>query len=236
MSTLFAYPKNAAFGRVLPKNKVYQHSGLSRKMQAAFVDQIDQINWAFKLAPETTNLPATTQVSEIQLFRVRLRTREISEGTLSAIDKAVAFPIIFELMHGDHVRVMAAHKRPSDADSAKWVISPYLAGEWVAADSERQALPVALNMGALYEGLLAPMMPAAVKEALAADAKPDLRQQMERVEALKSKEAQIAKMEARLAREKQFNRKVEINARLREERAVYNAMADKPVGKTESDE
>lgn len=26
MSALFAYPKQAEFGRVLPKNKIYEHS------------------------------------------------------------------------------------------------------------------------------------------------------------------------------------------------------------------
>lgn len=229
MSTLFAYPKQAQFGRVLPKNKVYQHGGLSRKMQAAFVDQIDQIVWAYKLAPETINLPASNQVSEIQIFRVRLRNRDVSEATLAAIDKAVAFPIIFELSHGSHIRVMAAHKRPSEADSAKWVISPYLAGAWVAADSQRQSLPVALSMAGLYEGLLAPLIPDAVTGAPKTETKPDLRLQMQRVEALKSQETQISKIEARLAREKQFNRRVEINTQLREARATYKAMTIKPL-------
>lgn len=229
MSTLFAYPKSTEFGRVLPKNKIYEYGGLSRKMQASFVDQIDRIMWAYKLAPETINLPATKQVSEIQVFRIRLRTREVSENTLAAIDKAVAFPIIFELTHGGDIRMMAAHKRPSDADSAKWVISPYLAGEWVAADRTREKLPLALNMGALYEGLLAPLMPDAVAQAPSAETKPDLRLQIQRVEALKALETQISKIEARLAREKQFNRKVEINSELKEARAAYQAMTHKPI-------
>ena len=29
---LFAYPKQAAFGRVLPKNKIYEHSGANTRL------------------------------------------------------------------------------------------------------------------------------------------------------------------------------------------------------------
>lgn len=228
MSALFAYPKQAAFNRVLPKNKVYQHGGLSRKMQAAFVDQIDQIKWSYKLAPETVNLPATALVKEVQIFRVSLRSREVSHDVLAALDKAVAFPIIFELSYGAELRVMAAHKRPSDADSAKWVISPYLAGKWISAESARQNLPIALDMAGLYDALLAPLLPDTLQQAAIADVKPDLRQKMMRVEQLDAQEKHIAKIEARLAREKQFNRKVEINSQLREARATYKAMTVKP--------
>lgn len=233
MSTLFDYPKQSYFGRVLPKNKVYQHGGLSRKMQAMFVEQIKQITWAYKLAPETVNLSATDEVKEIQVFRLRLHTRNISENVLAAIDKAVPFPIIFELLHHDNIRIMAAYKRPSDSDSSKWVVSAYLAGEWIAADSKRHNLPLALNMDGLYEKLLSPLMPHSMPESMPplspvlaeqTAAKADLRSQIAHIEALKAQETNISKIEARLSREKQFNRKVEINSQLREARAKYNMM------------
>ena len=56
MSALFAYPKQAEFGRVLPKNKIYEHSGANTRLKDLFVEQVDQIVWRYKLAPETINL------------------------------------------------------------------------------------------------------------------------------------------------------------------------------------
>ena len=127
MTGFFDYPKSAAFGRVLPKNKIYEHAGANTALKDLFVREVDQIVWRYKLAPETINLSATKSVAEIQVFDISLKTRQLDEAVLRAIDKAIPFPLIFELSHGDKHKAMAAYKRPSEADSAKWVISEYFA-------------------------------------------------------------------------------------------------------------
>jgi hypothetical protein len=119
MTVFFEYPKAASFGRVLPKSKIYAHASAGAKLKQLFVDQVDQIIWQYKLAPETINLSATKSVSEIQVFKINLRTSEISEEVLRAIDKAIPFPIIFELTHAGKRKAIAAYKRPSEADSTK---------------------------------------------------------------------------------------------------------------------
>ena len=55
-AVLFDYPKSAAFGRVLPKNKIYEHASPSTAVKDLFVRQVEQIVWQYKLAPETVNL------------------------------------------------------------------------------------------------------------------------------------------------------------------------------------
>ncbi|MCA9397010.1 MAG: DUF4391 domain-containing protein, partial [Candidatus Omnitrophica bacterium] len=42
---LFDYPRNAAFGRVVPKRKIYDHGKVSSAVKELFVQQIDQIIW-----------------------------------------------------------------------------------------------------------------------------------------------------------------------------------------------
>ena len=59
MTAFFDYPKAAAFGRVVPKNKIYEHGGANTALKDLFVREVDQIVWRFKLAPETNNLHAT---------------------------------------------------------------------------------------------------------------------------------------------------------------------------------
>ena len=54
MTAFFDYPKGAAFGRVVPKNKIYEHAGASAALKDLFITQVDQIVWRFKLAPETS--------------------------------------------------------------------------------------------------------------------------------------------------------------------------------------
>ena len=56
MKGLFRYPEKAKFGQIITKAKIYEHAKLKPVQKAQFVDLIQQIRWAHKLAPETTNL------------------------------------------------------------------------------------------------------------------------------------------------------------------------------------
>lgn len=215
MTGFFDYPKSAAFGRVLPKNKIYEHAGANTALKDLFVREVDQIVWRYKLAPETINLSATKSVAEIQVFDISLKTGKLDEAVLRAIDKAIPFPLIFELSHGGKRRAMAAYKRPSEADSAKWVISEYFATDWVAGTAARAPLPVALNLGGLYDALLSGLMPQQVQVALGQEPD-DIQTRVDRMEAIRAKTRDVDRIKARLGREKQFNKRVAINAELRE--------------------
>jgi hypothetical protein len=209
MTAFFDYPKSAAFGRVVPKNKIYEHASANTALKDLFVREVDQIVWRFKLAPETTNLGAAKTVTEIQVFGISLKTENLDEAVLRAIDKAIPFPLIFELTWRGKRKATAAFKRPSEADSAKWVISEYFATGWTPEDAPRQPLPVALDLGALYDRMLTAMMPAPVQT------DEDIQARVNRMEAIRAKTREVERIKARLTREKQFNRRVAINAELR---------------------
>lgn len=209
-AALVSYPKQAEFGRTLPKNKIYEHSGANTRLKDMFVEQVEQIVWRYKLAPETTNLPARPGVPEIQIFAIQLKTPELHHDVLRCIDGAVQFPIIFELSFDGRKKVIAAYKRPNESDASRWVLSDYFATAWLPSDIERAAMPLALDLGGLYELVLHRLIPtpARPQESLA-----DL---VARVELVAAKKREIEKTTSRLAKEKQFNRKVEINAHLRQ--------------------
>ncbi|OYV78953.1 MAG: methyl-accepting chemotaxis protein [Ferrovum sp. 37-45-19] len=213
-AALIAYPKQAAFGRVLPKNKIYEHSGANTRLKDLFVAQVEQIIWQYKLAPETINLPARSGVSEIQIFSIQLKSTELHEDVLRCIDGAVQFPIIFELNRGQgdqaQTQVVAAYKRPGEADASRWVLSSYFATDWMSAATARTAMPLALDMAQLYSALLQRLIP------LLARSQESLADWVARVDLVTAKRREVEKTQARLAKEKQFNRKVEINATLRQ--------------------
>ena len=129
---------------------------------------------------------------------------------MRAIDKAIAFPIIFELTHGGKRKTIASYKRPSEVDGTKWVVSEYFWTEWEVEDNSRQPLPSALNLSALYDKLLSTLIPATsgVEEPIA--------KRVERIEAIRAKQREAERIKARLDREKQFNKRVAINAKLRD--------------------
>ncbi|MGP9807296.1 DUF4391 domain-containing protein [Halomonas sp. AOP12-C2-37] len=240
--TLFAWPKAAAFGRVVPKRKVYEHAAVSSALKERFVQQVEQITWAYKLAPETVNLPANKAVTEIQVFRITLKGAELDKDVLKAIDRSVPFPLIFELIQNGRIKVVAAYKRHShtqkgNVDGSCWVLASYFESDWKPAHTTRQRLPVALDMGSLYEQLLSPLVQygvsyrkgqssvpktrepvTAIYSMAATGAQPErlsLEQRIELADAIATQQEEIQRIKARLRREKQFNKRVAINAELR---------------------
>lgn len=209
-TALLNYPKQAAFGRVLPKNKIYEHSGANTRLKELFVEQVEQIVWQYKLAPETINLSAKPEVPEVQVFRIGLKTEELSVDVLKCIDGAVQFPIVYELEHEGKVKVIAAHKRPSEADASKWVVSDYFSTAWIPANSQRGAMPLALDLAGLYEVLLQRLIPLPPRD------RESFTALVERLVCVRTKQREIEQARAKLTKEKQFNRKVEINATLRQ--------------------
>jgi hypothetical protein len=206
---MFAYPKKAEFNRVLPKSKIYAHAKPSKSVKGLFVSQIGEIVWKYKLSPETINLPARHGITEIQVFEIALKTDELDEDVLRTIDKAIPFPILFQLTHGGRIRFATSYKRPSDADASKWVIEASFITEWQPGSQERSPLPVALDLASLYEHLIRRHLP------LPQRSNESIRDHVSRFTAIQLKEKECQQMEARLNKEKQFNRKVEMNAALR---------------------
>jgi uncharacterized small protein (DUF1192 family) len=208
-AVLFDYPKNSAFGRVLRKNKIYEYGSPSAAVKQLLVRQVEQIVWQHKLAPETINLKASKAVPEIQIFSITLKGDELKPEVLRCIDLAIPFPIIFELRFNGKVKPLAAFKRPSESDASKWVVSEYFDSDWTAADTPRKPLPIVFDLEALYSQLLLPLMPSPSQPG------EDLQQMVERMERICLKQREMERCEARLRKEKQFNRKVAINAELR---------------------
>lgn len=204
-----SYPKQAIFGRTLPKNKIYEHSGANTRLKDLFVEQVEQIVWQYKLAPETINLPAKTGVPEIQVFAIQLKTQELNRDVLRCIDGAVKFPIVFELNFDGKTQVVAAYKRPSESDASRWIMGDYFSTEWLPSDDQRTLMPLALDLGSLYEKVLQRLMP------LLARQHENLFDLVTRIEQVAVKQREVEKTANKLAKEKQFNRKMEINASLR---------------------
>ncbi len=206
---LFQYPKQAHFGRVVAKSKIYENAKVPPALKKKFVEQLGKITWQYKLSPETTNLAGKEAAPEIQVFSITQKTEELDEKLLRCIDAAINFPTLFELNYRDQLQTRAAYKRPSDVDSSKWVVGDYFESEWKPLDTERTPLPVSLDLSKLYEQLLRGLIPLPAREGESMKAHAD------RHAAIIAARRKANRIEKRMHTEKQLNRKVEWNAQLR---------------------
>lgn len=141
---------------------------------------------------------------------------------LTAIDKAIPFPIIFEINRGEgeprSIRMVAAHKQLGPGTPK---IGAYYSTGWQSARTERQPLPTSINLPALYTALLDPLTPVAVRPG------EDVSEVAARLETVRKLEREIATLERKLRTEPQFNRKVELRRALKTKQAELTMLVER---------
>ena len=208
---LYKFPQQAKVDRLIPKNKFYEQGKANTKIEQLFVDQVENIRWAYKLASSTIHLQDQEDLKEIQIFRVKSRVEDLDVSILSFIDKLILTPIIFEVVYQDKVKVVATYKRLNQADKTKAVIGQYYASEWLE-DHDRVELPIYLKLADLYEHFIAQILPIALSKDQENDNESfSIELQLQKSQQLESLQKQLDKLKSKLRTEKQFNRKVELN-------------------------
>ena len=211
---LYKFPQQAKVNQLIPKNKFYEQGKANTKIEQLFVDQVENIRWAYKLASSTIHLQDQEDLKEIQIFRVKSRVEDLDVSILSFIDKLILTPIIFEVVYQDKVKVVASYKRLSQADKTKAVIGQYYASEWLE-DHNRVELPLYLKLADLYEHFIAQILPIASSKDLENDDESvSIELQLQKAQQLESLQKQLAQLQSKLRNERQFNRRVELNKQL----------------------
>ena len=211
---LYKFPQQAKVNQLIPKNKFYEQGKANTKIEQLFVDQVENIRWAYKLASSTIHLQDQEDLKEIQIFRVKSRVEDLDVSVLSFIDKLILTPIIFEVVYQDKVKVVASYKRLSQVDKTKAVIGQYYASEWLV-DHDRIDLPIYLKLADLYEHFIAQILPIASNKDLENDDESvSIELQLQKAQQLESLQKQLDKLKSKLRNEKQFNRRVELNKQL----------------------
>mgnify|MGYP000511714416 CR=1 FL=1 len=211
---LYKFPQQAKVDRLIPKNKFYEQGKANTKIEQLFVDQVENIRWAYKLASSTIHLQDQEDLKEIQIFRVKSRVEDLDVSILSFIDKLILTPIIFEVVYQDKVKVVATYKRLNQADKTKAVIGQYYASDWLE-DADRVELPLYLKLADLYEHFIAQILPIALSKDQENDNESvSIELQLQKSQQLESLQKQLNQLQSKLRNEKQFNRRVELNKQL----------------------
>ncbi|MCY4644547.1 MAG: DUF4391 domain-containing protein [Bacteriovoracales bacterium] len=219
MNFLYAFPQASRYGKKLPKSKIYQHTSPSSKVKGLFSREIEKITWSWKLSPETVNIPATERVQEIQVLTLSLKTPSLKRDILRTIDKAIPSPILFHLDYEERGRYTAAYKRPSGADKKKWVVGNYFETPWIRNRAEAKSLPIALDMETLYREILGNLIPIPYGKS------ESLEEWVSRAGQVCAMQKKAKKLENKMKKEIQFNKKLELYRQLKEIKRGVEALS-----------
>lgn len=205
---MLGLPVSTEFNKRIPKQKFYENIAVTPAMKKAFVEQIKIIYWRNKIAATTLNLAAGEQVTEIEVFEVRLSAPELDESVLRQIDREIPYHILFLLEYEGKYRAVIGYKEAATGKTA-FKVDRYYSTDWLDEDD----LPVhldGLSLDAVYENFVRQIAGEVLADKNGTTLKESVEQQKQREQI----EKQIATLEAKIRKEKQPKKKFELVQKL----------------------
>ena len=226
--TLYRWPERTAQARRLSKDQILTQAKIAgvrvnAKLRSQLTDDIARIETTHLLSTRNTNLPARDGVEDILVIAVTQKHDTTPEAVLKLIDRTLPRATLFECIRPDGLtRMVCAYKRPSEADRARWVSDDsYLYGDWSEANA-RHPMPRALDLSALYTAILRSLTP---HPALTGESVTD---HLSRCRAIYALDREVERLEKRVAKERQMNRRVALNDALKRAQADRKALLGEP--------
>jgi len=231
-------PAATRVNRRVPKTLLLEHGAPTTADKRYINAGVEQILWVAALKPTTIGLAAyrddAREYLEIAVLRVTLRTDAKPARLIELLHRAVPYPVFAVTELGDRVNLSLAHKRWSQGEAGKTVLE----GEPVAIDCPCEgdlhgpALMAALALGRQPQASLLTLYQGWVDALLALEAArrtgrfeiPDVAERRAaRREALRDcarLEAEIARLRAAAAKQKQMPRQVDLNLEVKRAEAA----------------
>ena len=207
---MLGLPKSTEFNKRIPKQKFYENLSVTPAMKRVFIDQIKVIYWRNKIAATTMNLGAGENVTEVEIFEVKLTSPQLDMSVLRQIDKEIPYHIIFLLECDGKYQAWTAYKESAASRNNAFKVGTYYHTEWLP-ELELPLKVDGLNIDKVYENFVRQI----AGDALQTDSEESLKESVERDERRQQLEKQISALQAKVRKEKQLNKQVQLNAELK---------------------
>ena len=193
---MLGLPSSTEVNRRVAKEKLYANATLTTQLRDMIKDQIESVVWRNKLADSTVGVAAGETVKEIQVFEVTIRQRGLDKRVLSAIAKVIPYKILFVLTFGD------------EAQAWMEASGTFYNTDWFPLSRFTLKFE-GLNLDAVYENLSRQIAGGRL------GTEGDIAEAVDRDKQRQKLERDIAALEKKVLREKQFNMQVELNSELK---------------------
>lgn len=203
---MFNLPQSTTIQKVIPKNAFDSYT--NTKQKKSFSDKIIRVTWSNKIAFDTVNLNGV-DVSEIQFFKIELKERIVIKDLLSIIDKSIPYHIIFWIEFDNEFYISTSAKHINTKNENIAVIDYTFISDWHLIENNPYKIELRNNLDWIFKKICDQLK----------SIDTETKSISELVKKQKSNDAlfrEIEKLKAAIANCKQFNKKVELNMRLKE--------------------
>lgn len=217
-------PAACRVDKTIFKKLFYENISLSTQDRALFTDVVDKVTWVYCLKPETINIkPYQDDVrdyAEVEIVEVSLHEEKGIRRITEIVMRSIPYPMVLVFRLGERVQLWLAHQRTSQNDGERNTLEEIISTPWLEADDSlfdmldiRQMCFT--NYYALYSDIIDAVSVYNAKAVAGADTPmsgEEARQLLAQAEEL---DGQIATLRAKLKKETQFNRKMELNVQIK---------------------
>jgi hypothetical protein len=127
---MLGLPKSTEFNKRIPKQKFYENMEISPALKKVFVEQVKIIYWRNKIATTTVNLASGTDVTEIEVFEVKLNSQVLDESMLRQMDKEIPYHILFLLECEGKYQAWIGYKEAAASGNLAFKVNKYYHTQW----------------------------------------------------------------------------------------------------------
>ena len=208
---MIGLPKTTEFNKRIPKQKFYENIDVSPALKKVFVEQVKTIYWKNKIAASTTNLATGIDVVELEVFEIHLNSPGLDDSLLRQIDKEIPYHILFLLEYQGKYQAWIGYKEATASGNTAFKVNGYYHTEWLAEDELSLKLE-GLNVDAVYENFVRQIAEDRLNVGIAGES---LKESVARDEQKQVLMKQIISLQAKIRKERQLNKQVEMNAELK---------------------
>ena len=212
-------PSSTFVGKVVPKEKFYSKCAVNTATKNLFVKYVEQIVWQNKLTAQTMAAGNGLLVNEIDVFEVKMKSFECPRKLFEFIDQNLHHHNVFVLTYDDKAKLFVNFKeKEKDETFLESFETP-----WKPTGEPAFNLSGS-NMDEIYESIVrsadssnavASLSSLSLPKGETTQSKTSLKDYIIQSKQNAKIQAQIEKLEKKLANEKQFNRQVEIRAEIK---------------------
>ena len=96
-------PKRCLVNKFIPKKTFYDKLGVSTAIKDDFVKNVDKIVWLYKLSEDTIGISKTKEVEEIEIFEIILKEKKLSKNIINIMSKLIPYKILFVIKYNSEV-------------------------------------------------------------------------------------------------------------------------------------
>lgn len=235
-------PASSRVDQRVPKKLLLENGAPTTADKRIINDGIEELLWLAALKPTTIGVPEyrddEREYLEIAVLRLTLRGTAKATRLIELVHRAVPYPLLLVTVDGDRTGVSLAHKRWSLGEAGKTVLEgDLIIADWGTEpdDARWSAFRDALALGqqprttlhVLYQGwidTLQALQAARITGTFAASASPE-RTALRRaaLQECTRLNAEITRLRAAAAKEKQMSKRVDLNLELKRVEAALAA-------------